>query len=201
VVVSGLPIDLAFTAPADRRRLQRALGVEAGVPVVLVTAGMQGRLGGIAEVCDTLAALGASFQALVVCGRSERLAERLRRRHGGDGRFRILGRVGEMHRVMGAADLVVTKAGGSTCAEALALECPLIFYRSLPGQERVNERCIEATGAGIRAGDRAGLRATLARLLADAPQRVVMARAAGALRRPEAARTVAKEALALAGLR
>ena len=201
VVVSGLPIGQAFAVPADRRRLQRELGVEAGVPVVLVTAGMQGRLGGIAEVCDTLAGLEAPFRALVVCGRSERLAESLRRRHGGDGRFRILGRVGEMHRVMGAADLVVTKAGGSTCAEALALECPLVFYRSLPGQERANETCVEAAGAGIRAGDQAGLRATLARLLTDAAQRVALARAAGSLRRPEAARTVAKEVVALAGAR
>jgi processive 1,2-diacylglycerol beta-glucosyltransferase len=201
VVVSGMPIDGAFTAPADRGRLRRELGVEAGAPVVLVTAGMQGRLGGIAEVCDTLAGLEAPFRALVVCGRSERLAAALRRRHGADGRFRILGRVGEMHRLMGAADLVVTKAGGSTCAEALALECPLVFYRSLPGQERANEACIERAGAGVRAGDRAGLRATLARLLGDGAQRVALARAAGSLRRPEAARTVAKEVLALAGLR
>jgi processive 1,2-diacylglycerol beta-glucosyltransferase len=201
VVVSGMPIDLAFAAPADRGRLRRELGVEGGGPVVVVTAGMQGRLGGTAEVCDTLASLDAPFRALVVCGRSERLAGALRRRHGGDGRFRILGRVGEMHRLMGAADLVVTKAGGSTCAEALALECPLVFYRSLPGQERANEACIETAGAGIRAGDRAGLRATLARLLADGTQRVALARAAGSLRRPEAARTVAKEVLALAGPR
>jgi processive 1,2-diacylglycerol beta-glucosyltransferase len=201
VVVSGLPIDLAFAAPPDRQRLKRELGVEAGMPVVLVMAGLQGRLGGIAEVCETLASLGAPFRALVVCGRSARLAESLRRRHGGDGRFRILGRVGEMHRVMGAADLVVTKAGGSTCAEALALECPLVFYRSLPGQERANEACVEAAGAGIRAADRAGLTGTLAGLLADASRRGAMASAAGRLRRPEAARTVAKEIVALAGAR
>jgi processive 1,2-diacylglycerol beta-glucosyltransferase len=168
---------------------------------VVVTAGMQGRLGGTAEVCDTLASLDAPFRALVVCGRSERLAGALRRRHGGDGRFRILGRVGEMHRLMGAADLVVTKAGGSTCAEALALECPLVFYRSLPGQERANEACVEAAGAGIRAADRAGLTGTLAGLLADASRRGAMASAAGRLRRPEAARTVAKEIVALAGAR
>jgi processive 1,2-diacylglycerol beta-glucosyltransferase len=201
VVVSGLPIGLAFAVPPDRRRLQQELGVESGVPVVLVTAGLQGRLGGIAEVADTLAGLEIPFRALVVCGRSTRLAESLRHRHGGDGRFRILGPVGEMHRVMGAADLVVTKAGGSTCAEALALECPLVFYRSLPGQERANEACIEAAGAGIRAPDRARLRATLAALLADPARRSVLVGAAGRLRRPEAARTVAKEVLALAGLR
>jgi processive 1,2-diacylglycerol beta-glucosyltransferase len=199
VVVSGIPIDLAFAAPLDRRRLGEELGLDADRPVVLVMGGMQGRLGGIAEVCETLAGLAAPFQAVAVCGEHGGLAEALRRRFAGDGRFRIRGRVADMPRVMGAADLVVTKAGASTCAEALALERPLVFYRSLPGQERANENCIEAAGAAVRAPTRAALRAELACLLGDGARRAAMAEAAGRLRRPEAARTVAKEILALAG--
>jgi processive 1,2-diacylglycerol beta-glucosyltransferase len=199
VVVSGIPIDASFAAPPDRVRLRQELGLAAESPAVLVMGGMQGRLGGIREVAAVLAGLAAAFQAIVVCGDHAALAERLRERYGGDPRFRILGRVTDIHRMMGAVDLVVTKAGASTCAEALALERPLVFYRSLPGQEETNERCIEAAGAGVRASDEDALQATLLRLLTEPGRRAAMAAAAGRIRRPEAARTVAKELLGLAG--
>jgi processive 1,2-diacylglycerol beta-glucosyltransferase len=159
--------------------------------------GMQGRVGGIAETCEVLGELRIAFQALVVCGGDRGLAERLRARFASDARFRIVGQVADIQRFMGAADLVVTKAGASTCAEALALERPLLFYRSLPGQERANERAIEQAGAGIRARDRTALGQLLEALLTDPRRRAGLAGAAERLRRPEAAETVAKELLAL----
>lgn len=198
VVSSGLPISLAFAAPADRAALRARLGLEAETPAILVTSGMQGRLGAIAEVCEVLAGLVASFRAIVVCGEHDELAAGLRSRYRGDGRFRILGRVDDMHHVVGAVDLVVTKGGAVTCAEALALERPLLFYRSLPGQERANEMCLEQAGAGIRTPHRAALTAELRSLLREPSRRAAMAAAARRLRRPEAARTVAKELLAMA---
>jgi processive 1,2-diacylglycerol beta-glucosyltransferase len=201
VVVSGIPIDAAFAAPPDRARLRQELGLAAGTPAVLVMGGLQGRLGGIAEVCRVLAALTVPFQAVVVCGDNAALAAALRARVATDSRFQVRGRVGDMHRVMGAVDLVVTKGGASTCAEALALGRPLVFYRSLPGQERANEACVEAAGAGTRVRDRRALGAALAELLADGGRRAAMAQAADRLRRPDAARAVAKEMLALAGVR
>jgi processive 1,2-diacylglycerol beta-glucosyltransferase len=201
VIASGIPIDVAFAAPPDRARLRRELDLAAEPPAVLVMGGMQGRLGGIGEVCEVLAGLPPAFQAIAVCGDHAALAERLRARFAGDARFRILGRVSDVHRMMGAVDLVVTKAGASTCAEALALERPLVFYRSLPGQEETNETCIEAAGAGVRASDRGALATILARLLAEPGRRAAMAAAAGRIRRPEASRTVAKELLGLAGSR
>lgn len=201
IVVSGVPIDVAFATPPDRPALRAQLGLAPDVPAVLVMGGMQGRLGGIAELCDVLGALPAAFQAVAICGDHAKLVERLRARFAGDHRFRILGRVSDVHRFMGAADLVVTKAGAVTCAEALALGRPLVFYRSLPGQERANEACIEAAGAGVRARDRATLRACLTALLRHPAWRAELGAAAARLRHPEAARTVAKEMLALTGSR
>ncbi len=199
VVVSGIPIAPAFAMPADRAALRGGLGLEPDTPAVLVTGGMRGALGGIGEVCGVLATLPRRLAAVVVCGDHAQLARRLRARFASDARFRVLGRVSDMHRLMGAVDIVVTKAGAVTCAEALALERPLVFYRSLPGQERVNETCLERAGVGIRASSRTMLRRHLETLLAEPARRAALAGAARRLRRPEAARTVAKEMLALAG--
>lgn len=198
VVVSGVPIDSAFALPADRVTLRRDMGLAADVPVVLVLGGMHARLPGIAEVCETLAGLALPFRAIAVCGVRAELARVLTTRYASDLRFRILGFVKEMHRVMGVADVVVTKAGGVTCAEALALERPLVLYRSVPGQERANEAYLERAGAGVRAPDRAALATRLSALLAEPSLRAAMAAAARRLRRPEAGRMVAKEMLGLA---
>jgi processive 1,2-diacylglycerol beta-glucosyltransferase len=199
VVVSGVPVDHGFALPPERSTLREELGLDRELPTVLVVGGMHGWLGGIAEVCEVLMRLPVPFQAVVVCGSRADLETRLAARFGRDPRFRVLGYVREMHRVMGAVDLVVTKAGAVTCAEALALERPLVFYRSLPGQERANAAFLERAGAGVRATDRAALASHLAVLLSRPARRRHLAAAARRLRRPEAAHLVAKEMLALAG--
>jgi processive 1,2-diacylglycerol beta-glucosyltransferase len=199
VIASGLPVDGAFASPPDRATLRAALGLPPDRPVVLVTGGMGGWLRGVAEACGTLAEVERPFAALVVSGDHRRLEARLRARHGADPRFRILGRVPDMARVMGAVDLVVSKAGALTCAEALALGRPLLLHRSLPGQEQANEVALAAAGAALRARGRRELRRHLDALLGEPALRAALAAAARALRRPEAGRTVAKEMLALLG--
>lgn len=197
VVVSGLPVDPAFAVPPDRSAFRAALGLPAELPVVLVTGGMRGLLRGVAEACEVLAVLDRPFVAIVVCGDHGRLAARLGRRYRDDGRFRVLGRVHDMARVMGAADLVVSKAGAMTCAETLSLGRPLLLYGSLPGQERANEASLVAGGAALRARNRRELRRHLDALLGEPELRAALAATARSLRRPEAGRTVAKEMLAL----
>jgi processive 1,2-diacylglycerol beta-glucosyltransferase len=200
VVVSGLPVDASFAAPSDRSALRSALALPLVVPVVLVTAGMGGLLRGVAEACGVLAAMIARpFTAIAVCGDHGRLEARLRARYGGDSRFRVLGRVRDMARVMGAADLVVSKAGAMTCAEALALGRPLLLHRSLPGQEQANEAGLVSAGAALRARSPRELRRHLDALLGEPELRAALAATARALRRPEAGRTVAKEMLSLLG--
>lgn len=199
VVASGLPIDPSFAAPPARAVLRRALALDPDVPAILVIAGMRGVLGALPEVCETLAALRRPFAALVACGEDRRGAARLAARYRDDPRFRILGRIDRMAEVMGAVDIVVSKAGAMTCAEALALGRPLVAYRSLPGQERANEACLGAAGAALPARNRRELARHLDALLAEPALRLALAAAARGLGRPEAGRTVAKEMLALAG--
>ncbi|MGQ9715978.1 MAG: glycosyltransferase, partial [Anaerolineae bacterium] len=60
----------------------------------------------------------------------------------------VCGFVTDMHRWMAAADVVVTKAGPSTVAEALALGKPVLLYGAVPGQEEGNITYVVASGAG-----------------------------------------------------
>src|SRR5262249_28987202 len=82
VVSSGIPIAPPFALPPDRLSARRAISLPPDHPAVLVTGGMRGTLGGIAEVSEVLAGLALSFGALVVCGDHRELEARLRARFG-----------------------------------------------------------------------------------------------------------------------
>jgi len=92
--------------------------------------------------------------------------------------------------LMAAADVLVTKAGGMTLAEAMATEAPLLLYGSLPGQERRNERFAARAGIALVARRRADLTPLLERAL-DEPALLERLRARmRRLRRPDATRRI-----------
>ena len=92
---------------------------------------------------------------------------------------------------MAAADLVVTKAGSVTIAEAMALGRPLLLHRAVPAQEASNPWLVEWEGVGLHAPRSATLRAAVELLAARPELRLAMARRAIALSRPGAAGIVA----------
>ena len=103
---------------------------------------------------------------------------------------RTLGYVGDVRRLMAAADILVTKAGGMTLAEAMAAETPLLLYGSLPGQERRNERFAARAGIALVARRHMELAPLLERTL-DEPELLEHLRARmRRLRRPDATRRI-----------
>ena len=46
--------------------------------------------------------------------------------------------------MLAGADMIITKAGGLTCAEVLASGLELVLYKPLPGQEQGNARFLQA---------------------------------------------------------
>jgi len=88
------------------------------------------------------------LQGLIVAGHDPRLHATLSRLTDGT-TIRTLGYVDDVGGLMAAADLLVTKAGGMTLAEAMAAETPLLLYGSLPGQERRNERFAARAGIAL----------------------------------------------------
>ena len=46
--------------------------------------------------------------------------------------------------MLAGADMIITKAGGLTCAEVLASGLELVLYKPLPGQEQGNASFLQA---------------------------------------------------------
>jgi 1,2-diacylglycerol 3-beta-galactosyltransferase len=59
----------------------------------------------------------------------------------------ILGFRNDVPELMRAADLLVTKAGPGTLAEASVAEVPVVVYDYVPGQERGNLDWVRTNGS------------------------------------------------------
>jgi processive 1,2-diacylglycerol beta-glucosyltransferase len=166
VVVTGVPLRPEFAQPADAAAARRRLGLSAARPVVLAMAGSHGDVGRLPDVVRALGRLPGPVQGLVVAGREGALAERLRGLAAGTS-IRVLGHAADVRTLMAAADLLVTKAGGMTLAEAMASELPMLLYGSLPGQERRNVGFAARAGVALAARSRRELGRLLERALAE----------------------------------
>ncbi|BFT69716.1 MGDG synthase family glycosyltransferase [Paenibacillus sp. P36] len=74
----------------------------------------------------------------VVCGRNAKLNQHLTKQFQNNSRVTILGFVERMDELMASATCIISKAGGLTLAESLALKVPLFIYRPFAGQEKDN---------------------------------------------------------------
>jgi processive 1,2-diacylglycerol beta-glucosyltransferase len=94
-----------------------------------------------------------------------------------------------MHEMMAVADLIVSKPGGLTTAEALALGKPLFILNPIPGQEAANSDFLLERGAAAKVNRVEDLPFRVDRLLGS-PKLKEMAASARALGRPDAAPAV-----------
>jgi 1,2-diacylglycerol 3-beta-galactosyltransferase len=160
VKVVGLPISLKFARPQPAKPwLRKELGLRGDLPTVLVVGGGEG-MGNLEEVARAIAGADLPIQLVVIAGRNWRLRERLAARRW-EVPTVVCGFVTDMHRWMAAADVVVTKAGPSTIAEALALGKPVLLYGAVPGQEEGNIAHVVASGVGAYTPEPAALVSTL----------------------------------------
>jgi processive 1,2-diacylglycerol beta-glucosyltransferase len=198
IEVSGIPTEPCFAQVLDRDECRRALGLDPGRPVVLVMGG-GGGVGPLAELAELLVALEARPQVVVVCGTNEKLRARLLRMPAARARaLVVLGFSDEVDRLLTAADVVVSKAGGLTCSEALIKGTPLVVFRPTPGQEVRNAECLQREGAAFHADAIGAAAARVGALLADPATRAAVRAAAARLAQPHAAERIAAQVLEVA---
>ena len=199
VVVTGIPIAAKFSSRPDARAVRKNYGLRDDLRVLLVLGGGFG-MGPVAKILSALDKVGRDFQTLVVAGRNEKLRRELA---GGDFRHptRVLGFVTNMHELMAVADLIVTKPGGLTSSEALAMGKPLFIFDPIPGQEAANSDFLLERGAAAKVNRTEDLPFRLEQLIGSQKLKE-MARAARELGHPDAAPDVCRqvvERLAQAG--
>lgn len=140
----GIPIDEKFAGVSGLRgNICAKIGLNKNKFTVLVATGSFG-IGPIEEIVDELYPYA---QIIVVCARNKRLFKRLnKKKYPG---VRIFGFVDNMHELMSASDIIITKPGGLTIAEILAAGTAPVFIRAIPGQETENIKILSDYGIGV----------------------------------------------------
>ncbi len=189
--VTGLPIRRAFLDVVHKPKAQMRLdlGLDADLPMVLFVGGGDGA-GEMLPFVRTLVARRPTAQIVVITGRNRSLRERLQSDCRAP-RLHLLGFRDDIPRWMRAADILVTKAGPNSLAEAFLLGLPTVIYHAIPGQEMGSPGLVEARGAGIWAPKPELAADAVMRLLQHEAERAQMAAAARCLARPRAAETIA----------
>jgi 1,2-diacylglycerol 3-beta-galactosyltransferase len=145
----GMPIHPKFCLPSNESEHVRAeLGLTHNRFTVLLVGGGDG-IGQLGDAARALAKSGLPIQLIVVTGRNRALQQALlTEQTAWTIPAAILGFVDTMPDIMRAADVIVTKAGPGTIAEALACGLPIILTGAIPGQEVGNIEYVESQGVG-----------------------------------------------------
>ncbi|GAV15369.1 glycosyltransferase [Paenibacillus sp. chi10] len=161
VHVSGIPIRDQFDLYSQQYTMQSSMqneeqvealfhkyGLHSGLRTTLV---MSGGLGAQAISNRFLRLLERipNHQVVIVCGRNERWETELTEKFRSLSNVHVFGYVSSIHELMLCANAMVTKAGGVTLTEALAMQVPLFIARPQPGQERENARYFARHGAAV----------------------------------------------------
>jgi processive 1,2-diacylglycerol beta-glucosyltransferase len=192
VIVTGIPISAKFSSKIDRDSIRKNYHLKENVPVMLVLSGGFG-MGPVAEILTELDKVSRDIQTIVVAGRNEELQKKLSRKkyiHP----TTILGFSSNMHELMSVADVIVTKPGGLTTSESLAMGKPLFILNPIPGQEAANSDFLLEHGAAGKANRVEDLPFRIEQLL-ESNKLAVMANAAKGLGKPDAAVKVCENTL------
>jgi processive 1,2-diacylglycerol beta-glucosyltransferase len=203
VTVSGIPIDPIFMQPKEKEEMRAKLGLDSGLPTILISAGGFG-VGPIEAIMESLAGLKHPAQIIAICGRNEELKERIekvaaRLPEGAHPSMKVIGYTTVMDEYMASSDILLGKPGGLTTSEALAKGLAFAIVDPIPGQEERNADHLLEEGVAIRCNNLLVLPYKLDRLLDDPLRLASMRERALKLARPDAAYRVVDTLVAAEG--
>lgn len=192
----GIPIDPVFGVNQDKEQLKNKLGLNRNHPVILLAGGGWG-LGDLGRITGLLSNIREKPQVIVVTGTNSKLKGLLQKTYAAENNIQIHGLINNMDEYMKAADILVTKPGGLTISEGLAVGVPMILFDVLYGQELWNARFLTGCGAAIKCGKIDEIPLIAQQLLRDYSARQKLSTRALTLGKPRSGIDAAEKVLAL----
>ena len=192
IVATGIPVSSKFSSPVNPKAIRKQMGLRDDIKTLLVLGGGFG-MGPLPQIIRELDNLKGLVQILVVAGKNEKLRQALAAENYKK-LVRVLGFATNMHELMAASDLIITKPGGLTTSEALAVGRPILVLNPVPGQESANSDFLLEKGAAIKINRLDDLSFRLEKLL-KSQQLIDMQKSAKALGRPKAAIRICQHAV------
>jgi processive 1,2-diacylglycerol beta-glucosyltransferase len=195
VEVTGIPIDPVFSQSEPAPVVRRRLGLDPKIPVVLLLSGGFG-VGPTVELVRSFGSGAVRCQLAVVAGRNEEMKQQLEQlTRSFVVPAKIYGFVNNVHELMDAADLIISKPGGLTSSEVLAKGKPLMIIDPIPGQEQRNCEYLLESGVAVRLVDIEDAPDRVNALLQDSDRLAQMRTNAQRIAKPRASVEIVREVL------
>ncbi len=149
----GIPVHPRFYQKHDKAAIREKYSLDKNKPVVLLMGGGLG-LGPIAKLTHLMDKSHLDIQALAVTGSNRKAFRHLKRRERHfKKKIHVFSFIDNIDELMEAADLIITKPGGLTTAEAMAKRLPMVIINPLPGQEKMNTEFFMKKKIAVKAKD------------------------------------------------
>lgn len=188
----GIPFDHKFNAPFDKTKVMQKLKIDPGLKTLLIMGGGQG-LGPLKSILRSLKKIKKEFQVIVVAGSNKKLYNSLKKKiKRYKKKLLVFGYVDNINELMGISDILITKPGGITTAEALSKKIPMVIIRPIPGQETSNTAYLTAKEAAIKVDKAKEIGPVIDELLGNPEKLRRLAEHAGRIAKPDASMDIAK---------
>jgi len=148
----GIPIDSKFSKQYEKNALCKKFDIEPDRFTVLISTGSSG----IGQIEEIVGSLYKEVQILVVSAHNKVLYTTLKKKSYPN--VRVFGFVENMQELMAVSDMIITKPGGLTIAESLAMRLLPIFITAIPGQETENAKILANNAIGMNVKDVGSIR-------------------------------------------
>lgn len=186
IEVCGLPIRLKFSEPLKpRAEVRSRMNLQPNKRTIMLMGGGDG-MGNLGQITRAVGFSGLDVQLIVAAGRNAKLKQQLDEVDW-PVPVHVYGFTQEIPALMNASDVLITKAGPTSVAEALASELPTILSGFIPSQEEENVEYMVNIGAAVLVEKPARIVATLKSWLKSDSKLRQMSAAARAEARPRAA--------------
>jgi len=193
IKVIGMPIDPKFfLKDKEKQEARKRDHLRSKLFTILLMGGGEGA-GKMYEIIREFERVRFRGQLIVIAGRNKQLEARLKRNAN---KFsfpmRVFGFTDQVYNLMAESDLIITKAGPGTIAEAMAMDLPIIITSWLPGQEEGNVEYVVRENVGRVSRDPKRV-VELVRELQETNEFEEMKKNIKRVSRPQAALEIARE--------
>lgn len=168
IILTGIPVDPKFALNPNKKRLRKRLKINTTTPMILMISGRY-NLQGYVHLLSSFKDVRDKLQIIALAGRNKMLASKMETigKSLKNIKVTVLGMIDNMHELMAASDIVISKPGGLTTSEVLASKTLMAVIDPIPGQEQRNSDYLLESGVAIRIHDMESGGAKIAGLLTN----------------------------------
>lgn len=154
IFVTGIPVKKEFLKYYDRDLVYEyfKLNKENRTITFFVGGGQGIAFKGIFDYLKIALKIFSDYNIVVISGKNEKLKDKVEeivKEYNKKNNIKVFSFIKDIPELMFISDFIISKPGGLTTSESLAINTPLIAISPIPGQEIANASYLESSGAGI----------------------------------------------------